>query len=167
MSTFCTGVTVVTAMSRETQPAEPDGEKPADGAPVGFTCQSFASLSLDPPLVSLAVSQNSRTWPHIAASGGFCVNVLDAGQHDLCRGFATGTAADRFAGVRWSPAPATGSPRIAGCLAWVDAELEAVHPGGDHLIVVGRVRAAHTSAEETAPLLFYRSTLYSNWFRTD
>ncbi|WP_267246506.1 flavin reductase family protein [Streptomyces sp. PR69] len=123
---FATGVTVVTALD-------------ADG-PAGFACQSFASLSLDPPLIAFMVGRTSTTWPRIARAGAFCVNILGAHQAALCRGFAV-SGADKFAGVEWDAAPATGSPRLAGVPAWIDCTIQAVHTGGDHLIVVGRVRA--------------------------
>ncbi|MFH8838702.1 flavin reductase family protein [Streptomyces sp. NPDC017868] len=137
---FASGVTIMTALD-------------ADG-PTGFACQSFASLSLDPPLVAFMVARTSTTWPRIAAAGTFCVNVLGADQGALCRSFAV-SGADKFTGVDWSPAPATGSPRLAGAPAWIDCTITAVHTGGDHLIVVGRVE--HLGAEEESePLLFYR-----------
>jgi flavin reductase (DIM6/NTAB) family NADH-FMN oxidoreductase RutF len=143
LGNFASGVTVVTA-----PPAE-DGDGPA-----GFACQSFASLSLDPPLVTFMVARTSTTWPRIARAGVFCVNVLGAEQGELCRAFAV-SGADKFAGVRHSPAPVTGSPRLDGVPAWIDCRIHAVHTGGDHLIVVGRV-VALGAAEGAAPLLFHR-----------
>ncbi|NUV68977.1 flavin reductase family protein [Streptomyces sp. CAI-121] len=137
---FASGVTVVTA--RDT-----------DG-PTGFACQSFASLSLDPPLVSFMVARTSTTWPRIARAGVFCVNILGAEQSALCRGFAV-SGADKFAGVAYGEAPATGSPLLDSVPAWIDCRIHAVHTGGDHLIVVGRVEALG-AAEEGEPLLFHR-----------
>ncbi|MFC9591233.1 flavin reductase family protein [Streptomyces sp. NPDC056944] len=137
---FASGVTIVTALD-------------ADG-PAGFACQSFASLSLDPPLVAFMVARTSTTWPRIAAAGTFCVNVLGADQGPLCRSFAV-SGADKFAGVDWTPAPVTGSPRLAGAPAWIDCAITAVHTGGDHLIAVGRVESLDAE-EESAPLLFHR-----------
>ncbi|MGW9130712.1 flavin reductase family protein [Streptomyces sp. NPDC055681] len=137
---FATGVTVVTAHT-------PDG-------PAGFACQSFASLSLDPPLVTFMVARTSTTWPRIARAGAFCVNILGAEQGALCRGFAV-SGADKFAGVTYGAAPATGSPLLASVPAWVDCRIQAVHTGGDHLIVVGRVEALG-AADGVAPLLFHR-----------
>ncbi|MGW1205808.1 flavin reductase family protein [Streptomyces cyaneofuscatus] len=137
---FASGVTVVTA-------------RDADG-PTGFACQSFASLSLDPPLVAFMVARTSTTWPRIARAGAFCVNILGAGQGALCRGFAV-SGADKFAGVAYEDAPATGSPLLGSVPAWVDCRVHAVHTGGDHLIVVGRVEALG-SAAEGEPLLFHR-----------
>lgn len=138
---YCTGVTTVTALE--------DGQ-----APAGFTCQTFVSLSLDPPLVSFSVSRSSRSWPRIRGAGQFCVNILSADQEALCRRFAL-RGIDRFAGVQWSPSRATGSPRLAGALAWVDCTLEAVYPGGDHEIAVGRVRDLDVADDGIGPLLFF------------
>ncbi len=143
LGNFATGVTVVTA------PAA-DGET----SPAGFACQSFSSLSLDPPLVSFMVGRTSTTWPRIARAGVFCVNVLGAHQGELCRGFAV-SGGNKFAGVGHDAAPVSGSPRLDGALAWVDCTVHAVHTGGDHLIVVGRVDALG-AGEEAAPLLFHR-----------
>ncbi|MER7808737.1 flavin reductase family protein [Streptomyces sp900116325] len=142
---FATGVTVVTAHD----PDDPDG-------PAGFACQSFASLSLDPPLVTFMVARTSTTWPRIARSGAFCVNILGAEQGALCRAFAV-SGADKFAGVTYRAAPATGSPLLASVPAWVDCRIQAVHTGGDHLIVVGRVEALG-AADGVGPLLFHRGT---------
>lgn len=140
---FATGVTVVAAYDTE--------------GPAGFACQSFASLSLDPPLVAFMVARTSTTWPRIARAGAFCVNVLGADQAGLCRAFAVSgsTGADKFAGVPYDAAPGTGSPRLAGVPAWIDCVVQAVHTGGDHLIVVGRVEALGAS-DDGDPLLFHR-----------
>ncbi|MGP3990589.1 flavin reductase family protein [Streptomyces sp. 3N207] len=144
---FASGVTVVTAPAAEGEPG-----------PAGFACQSFASLSLEPPLISFMVGRNSTSWPRIARAGVFCVNVLTAGQGELCRAFAV-SGADKFAGVSCSPAPVTGSPLLAGVAAWIDCEIHAVHTGGDHLIVVGRVRALDAAEGEPEPLIFHRGRL--------
>ncbi|MFB7425194.1 flavin reductase family protein [Streptomyces hydrogenans] len=138
---FASGVTLVTTV---------------DGAgPTGFACQSFASLSLDPPLVAFMVARTSTTWPRIAAAGTFCVNILGADQGPLCRAFAV-SGADKFAGVEWSPAPVTGAPRLPGSPAWIDCAITAVHTGGDHLVVVGRVEALGADDGHAEPLLFHR-----------
>lgn len=137
---FASGVTVVTA-------------RDADG-PTGFACQSFASLSLDPPLVTFMVARTSTTWPRIARAGVFCVNILGAEQGALCRGFAV-SGSDKFAGVPYGEAPATGSPLLDSVPAWIDCRVHAVHTGGDHLIVVGRVEALGAEVEGE-PLLFHR-----------
>lgn len=144
LGSFATGVTVITA------PAQDGGTGPA-----GFACQSFSSLSLDPPLVVFMVGRTSTTWPRIARAGVFCVNVLAGHQGELCRGFAV-SGGDKFAGVEHEPAPFSGSPRLTGIAAWIDCDIHAVHTGGDHLIVVGRVRALGTGDDDSAPLLFHK-----------
>ncbi|PBC62775.1 NADPH-flavin oxidoreductase [Streptomyces sp. Tue6028] len=149
LGNFASGVTVVTAPDTGTA----DREAPA--GPAGFACQSFASLSLDPPLVCFMVGRTSTTWPRIARAGVFCVNVLGAHQGELCRGFAV-SGADKFAGVAYDAAPVSGSPRLAGAAAWIDCTIHAVHTGGDHLIVVGRVDALGTGDADAAPLLFHK-----------
>lgn len=137
---FCTGVTVLTALD--------------DGGPVGFTAQSFTSVSLDPPLVSVCPARRSISWPRMAASGAFCANVLAEDQEAVGRAFAA-PGEDRFAGVGWKPSPVTGSPVLDGALAWVDCRLHAEHDGGDHLIAVAKVVDLAVGGGG-APLLFYR-----------
>ncbi len=136
---FGTGVTIITAMG-------PDG-------PLGFTCQSFASLSLQPPLITFSPSRASNSWPRIRAAGRFTVNILSAGNEPLSNQFAR-SGGDKFAGVEWTDGP-NGSPRLPGTLASIDCDLHAEYDGGDHTIVVGAVRdlEVHHSGE---PLLFYR-----------
>jgi flavin reductase (DIM6/NTAB) family NADH-FMN oxidoreductase RutF len=144
LGNFATGVAVITA------PPTAEGDSPA-----GFACQSFTSLSLTPPLVAFMVGRTSSTWPRIARAGVFCVNVLGAGQGELCRAFAV-SGADKFAGVPYDAAPVSGSPRLTGAVAWIDCAIHAVHTGGDHLIVVGRVNALGTADDPSGPLLFHR-----------
>ncbi|MFC5721761.1 flavin reductase family protein [Streptomyces gamaensis] len=150
LGAFASGVTVVTAPGTDRQP------------PAGFACQAFASLSLDPPLVVFMVGRTSTTWPRIARAGVFCVNILGARQEALCRSFAVSSSAagDKFSGVAHEPSPVTGSPRLAGAVAWVDCTVHAVHTGGDHLVVIGRVEALGTDEQAAAagPLLFHRGT---------
>jgi 3-hydroxy-9,10-secoandrosta-1,3,5(10)-triene-9,17-dione monooxygenase reductase component len=136
---FVSGIVVVTA-------AGPNG-------PLGFTCQSFASLSLDPPLVSFSPARTSTTWPKIRAIGSFCVNVLATGHEDISAGFAR-SGVDKFVDVEWRPAP-SGAPRLAGGSAWIDCTLWAEHDGGDHTIAIGRVVDLGADASRS-PLLYYR-----------
>src|SRR5215217_487162 len=138
---FRSGVTVVTALT-------------ADG-PAGFTCQSFSSLSLDPPLVAFAPARTSRTWPALRAIGRFCVNVLAEGQDEVSQNFAR-SGTDKFAGVRWSPS-AHGSPVLDDVVAWIDGELWAEYDGGDHSIVVARVLDLGADPDRR-PLLFHRGS---------
>ncbi|RJS47115.1 flavin reductase family protein [Nocardioides cavernaquae] len=136
---FATGVVIVTAS--------------ADGRPVGMTCQTFSSVSLDPPLVCFLPAHTSRSWPLMREAGHFCVNVLAEDQADIAGVFAS-KGADKFADVLWRPAE-SGAPILDGALAYVDCTLEAVHPAGDHDIVVGRVRALST-LRAADPLLYHR-----------
>ena len=136
---FPSGVTVVAS-------------EDADG-PVGFACQAFSALSLDPPLVLFSVGHTSTTWPRIEATGRFCVNFLAADHEQLCRAFAV-SGGDKFAGVEWSHSE-LGSPILAGAHGWVDCTIEATYPGGDHTIVVGRVHGLDADGEST-PLIFHR-----------
>lgn len=148
MGHFATGVTIVTAIDPETD------------KPVGFTAQSFLSLSIDPPLVAVSPARTSTSWPRIAAADGLCINILGADQEALCRGFAT-PSEDKFAGVGWRPSPSTGAPLIDGSLAWIDGRIEASYPGGDHEIVVIAVHdlgdATSEGEHSAGPLLFYRA----------
>jgi 3-hydroxy-9,10-secoandrosta-1,3,5(10)-triene-9,17-dione monooxygenase reductase component len=137
---FPTGVTVITALQ--------------DGAPVGLAVGSFSSLSLDPPLVLFCPGNQSSSWPKIRAAGSFCVNILGADQEHVCRVFA-GKDPDKFASIEWGRTKHTGSPVIEGVLAWIDCDIEEVLPGGDHDIVVGRVRDLDAHDHE-GPLVFYR-----------
>jgi 3-hydroxy-9,10-secoandrosta-1,3,5(10)-triene-9,17-dione monooxygenase reductase component len=141
LSHFATGIVVVTAVS--------------DGRPIGLTCQSFSSLSLDPPLIMFSVSKASRSWPELRAVGRFAVNILGDEQEAVSRTFAR-TGADKFAGLAWRPGT-TGAPLIAGALAHIECTLGAVHDGGDHVIAVGRVLGLEERTDESHPLLFFRS----------
>ena len=136
---FATGVTVVAGVD--------------DGEPVGLAVGSFFSLSLEPALVGFCPDKSSTSWSRMEASGSFCVNILGDDQEDVCRVFAT-SAEDKFTSIGWRPAE-TGSPLIDGVLAWVDCDVEAVHDGGDHHIVVGRVRGLGIG-HEGEPLVFFR-----------
>jgi 3-hydroxy-9,10-secoandrosta-1,3,5(10)-triene-9,17-dione monooxygenase reductase component len=132
-----------------------------EGRPVGLSIQSFASLSLDPPLVSLSVSLASATWPAIAAGGRFCASILSADQEALCRRFAV-SGADKFEGVPWTASPRTLSPRIEGALAWVDCGIRAVYQAGDHWLIVADVLDLGLDlgrdGRARLPLLFYQGT---------
>lgn len=136
---FVTGVTVVTGLD-------------ADG-PVGFACQSFASVSLDPPLVMFCAGHGSRSWPRIRAAGRFSVSILAEDQQELCDRFGS-SRGRKFAGLDWHRSP-WGTPAFDGVLARVHAEIEAVHPAGDHDLVVGRVLGLEALRADR-PMVFYR-----------
>jgi len=136
---FVSGIVVITA-------AGPAG-------PLGFTCQSFASLSLDPPLVSFAPARTSTTWPRIREIGVLCVNVLAAGHEELSSGFAR-SGGDKFAGVDWHTGP-SGAPLLHGVSAWIDCTLWNEYDGGDHTVAVGLVHDLGAEPDRL-PLLYYR-----------
>ena len=131
---FCTGITIITTMH--------------DGVPNGFACQSFAALSLDPPLVLFCPTKVSRSWQAIEASGRFCVNVLTEKQREVCARFGS-REPDKFGGVGWHPS-GLGSPVL-------DCTVHSVHDGGDHFVVFGLVQElSEVPAVKPRPLLFYR-----------
>jgi 3-hydroxy-9,10-secoandrosta-1,3,5(10)-triene-9,17-dione monooxygenase reductase component len=136
---FCSGVTVITATDA--------------AGPVGFTCQSFASLSLDPPLVSFAPARTSSSWPRIRHARRFCINVLADDQVEVSSAFAR-SGTDKFAGVAWRPSP-QGAPVLAGVVAWIDCELWAEYAGGDHSLVAASVVDLGADPART-PLVFHR-----------
>jgi 3-hydroxy-9,10-secoandrosta-1,3,5(10)-triene-9,17-dione monooxygenase reductase component len=136
---FASGVVVVTATH--------------ESEPLGFTCQSFASLSLDPPLVILCPAHTSTTWPRIRRVGSFCVNILAEDQEQLSRRFAR-SGPDKYQGSKWILAP-SGSPVFEGIVAWVDCSLRDEFDGGDHTVVVGAVHALEAHADRQ-PLLYHR-----------
>jgi 3-hydroxy-9,10-secoandrosta-1,3,5(10)-triene-9,17-dione monooxygenase reductase component len=136
---FATGVTVITGL--------------AGDEPVGFACQAFAALSLEPPLVLFCPAKTSSTWPRLATSGRFCANILAAEQRDVARRFGV-SGPDKFAGLGWSADP-DGLPILAGVLTWASCAVEIVHSEGDHYVVVARItRLGDCIAGD--PLLFYR-----------
>lgn len=122
--TFMTGVTVVTT-------------RDAEGRPLGFTANSFSSVSLDPPLLLVSMARASQNYAAFAAARGFAINVLSEGQKDVSNTFAR-PVEDRFATVYWRNGPA-GSPIIAGVAAWFDCSLHQIVEAGDHAILIGRV----------------------------
>ena len=138
---FPTGVTVVTART--------------EAGPVGCVVGSFFSVSLDPLLVGFAAGRHSTTWAAIRQVGSFCVNILGTDQLDLSSQMS-GTD-DRFSGLSHTNAPVSGAPVLDGVPAWVDCSIEAIHPAGDHDLVVGRVEAFEANADHSSgPLIFHR-----------
>ncbi|WP_432920786.1 flavin reductase family protein [Microbispora sp. CA-135349] len=137
---FASGVTVVTGLD--------------DGEPVGFACQSFASVSLEPPLVLFCADHKGRAWPRIRNSGRFCVNVLGEDQVDICGRFGSSNGR-KFDGLDWDLSR-WGTPALRGVLLRVHGEVREVHVAGDHDVVIGRVRELEPVATDQRPMLFYR-----------
>ena len=137
---FATGVTVITTE--------------VDGAIRALTANSFTAVSLDPPLVLFCVGKTTKTGQAIHAVKGFAVNILQRDQQDLSTYFAGGWThplPPPFSFLDWE-----GGPRLDGCAAAVGCSIHAIHDGGDHWIVVGRVQALHRTSC-TSPLLFHSS----------
>ena len=121
---FLTGVTVVTTHDRE-------------GNPLGFTANSFSSVSLDPPLLLISLAKTSRNYEAFTTSPGFAVNILTEDQKDISQTFAT-PVEDRFAKVTWEKG-SFGSPVFSNVAAWFDCSIHQVIEAGDHAILIGRV----------------------------
>jgi flavin reductase (DIM6/NTAB) family NADH-FMN oxidoreductase RutF len=139
MSHWTTGVAVVTSRS--------------DDGPRGATTNALTSLSLDPPLVLVALDRGSNTLAAALASGRFCVNVLAGGQEEIARRFATkASGVEKLAGVPHELVD--GVPVLGGALAWLACELEQDVPGGDHVILIGRPLEASVD-RNAKPLVFF------------
>jgi flavin reductase (DIM6/NTAB) family NADH-FMN oxidoreductase RutF len=137
MGRFATGVTVVTSRYGEEL--------------VGLTANAVASLSLDPPLVLVAIDRASQTHPKLVASGCYAINILSAEQQELSQRFASRGPKD-FSDLEVSTA-VTGAPILGGVLGWVDCRVTAILPGGDHDIFIGQIEAGDW--REGSPLLYF------------
>ncbi|HEU4327217.1 MAG TPA: flavin reductase family protein [Roseiflexaceae bacterium] len=138
MGHFASGVTVVTTQH--------------EGRMYGVTISSFASLSLQPPLILICLDKGSTSHEAIAASGAFVVNILDKRQEHLSRRFSSRDE-DKFTGVAWQPGQ-LGIPVLDGALGVIECRLHNTLPGGDHTIYVGEV--LHVDVADGSPLLYYR-----------
>lgn len=136
---FASGVTVVTGMD--------------DEGPVGFACQSFASVSLEPPLILFCADHQGKSWPRIRDTGRFSVNVLHEDQADVCQRFGSHKG-HKYEGLEWELSR-WATPLLPGVLMRVHAEIHDVHTAGDHDVVIGRVLELESLAEER-PLIFFR-----------
>ena len=124
LAQFATGVTIVCTRA-------------PNGRYVGFTANSFNSVSLDPPLILWTIARRSGSLAAFESAERYAVNVLSSEQADLARRFSR-PHADRFAGVAhrlgWSDAPL-----VDGCVAWLECRHHARHAAGDHVVFVGEV----------------------------
>lgn len=136
LGSFVTGVTVVTTDS-------PDG-------PVAIVANSFASVSLDPPLVLWSPAKSSHRFEHFHGSRRFAVHILAADQLDICKKILDSKTAISKVPTHLSHC---GMPIIEGALATFECNLEATHDAGDHAIIIGRVTKAHHNGG--APLVFH------------
>lgn len=140
--TFMTGVTVVTAHDK-------------NGAPLGFTANSFTSVSLDPPLVLVCLANTSQNYDALVGAVGFAVNILAETQIAISNTFAR-PSENRFADISWHNGP-QGSPVIDDVAAWFDCTLHQTVQAGDHVILIGAVKAFDST---TAPGLGYARGSY-------
>jgi flavin reductase (DIM6/NTAB) family NADH-FMN oxidoreductase RutF len=141
---FGSGLTVITGQSED--------------GPVGFTCQSFCSLSLTPALVTFAPARTSTTWPIIRTLDTFAINILSDRQTGLSNAFAR-SGTDKFAGIEWRHGR-YGAPLLADVLATLECRIWAEYDGGDHAIVAAEVLDLQVH-EERAPLLYYKGRYMS------
>ena len=139
LGTFATGVTIITAVA-------------PDGKPYGLTCNSFASVSLNPPLVLWSLGMFSNGLSVFQNASHFTVNVLGASQQDLANRFAK-SSEDKFAGVEWAPGLGK-APVLGNCVASFQCRAANRYYGGDHIIFLGAVEAYAYNRQE--PLLFAR-----------
>lgn len=140
--TFMTGVTVVTSHTAEDEP-------------LGFTANSFTSVSLDPPMVLVCLANTSQNYDALVNGEGFAVNILSEHQIEISNTFAR-PVEDRFASVDWHKGPA-GSPVIDGVSAWFDCKMYKTVDAGDHVILIGLVQAFDST---TTPGLGYARGAY-------
>lgn len=144
LSHFATGVTVITSLGSAAEP-------------VGTTASAVSSLSLDPPLLLVCLGRASTTLAAIRRHGAFAVNVLAAAQHELSGHFARSGAAASWASVSHRVSR-HGLPLLTGALASVECAVERCVDGGDHEIVIGRVRGLDVTSGNHEPLVHYRGS---------
>lgn len=142
LGSFPTGVTIVTALD-------------AEGEPWGLTANSFTSVSLDPPVISVCIAKAGRVFKTLSGSDHFAVNILSAGQKDLALHFASDVE-NRFTGTEWMPGRA--APLLPGASAQLDCEVHGRVDSGDHEILLGRV-VNYASAPEP-PLVYCRGVFF-------
>lgn len=138
---FPTGVAIITTRGN-------------DGRPLGLTCNSFSSVSLEPPLVLFSLRKESSLRADFEAGSGFAINILSQRQDALSGRFASSRIADKFEGVAWHAGP-LGMPIIEDCLAGFECSVFARHEAGDHLVFIGQVRHMSDGATDHA-LVFYK-----------
>lgn len=141
LSHFATGITVVTGRDE-------------DGRQRAVTVNAFTSVSLEPPLILYCLGRSAFNFDVFANAKAFAVNILSADQQALSDRFAR-ESEDDFSDLAVTEL-ATGVPALAGSLAVLDCETEAIQEAGDHLIVIGRVKALDMP-REAEPLIYFRS----------
>ncbi|MGW6172256.1 flavin reductase family protein [Arthrobacter sp. NPDC055138] len=145
LGSFLTGVTVITTVG-------PDGEYR------GITANSFASVSLDPPLVLFCIGKQSSNCDAFEQSEGFNVHILSSDQQSLARQFVRGTPEEKFANVSVQETE-TGSPLLTDANSWLACRKHQVVDAGDHYIIIGEVYEC--DAQDARPLGFFQSQFQS------
>lgn len=145
VSRFATGVAVVSARY--------------GGVQFAMTANSFPSVSLDPVLVLFCVDRTARFHDVVLSADGWGVSVLGNGHEPASRWFATRGRPDdaQLADFPWTPGGRTGAALFHAAIATLECRTYAVHDGGDHAIVVGRVLEATSTPGPAVPLVFYES----------
>lgn len=144
MGHFATGVSVITTL---------DGDRPH-----GITVNALSSVSLDPPLVMIALDHRRRITPIVRAARRYAVNILGEDQQALSDCFAGAPVVpdrEAFCGAAWAPGE-TGLPLLNGVIATLECEVVAAHTVGDHVLFIGRVVAIANDEHHPMPLLYYR-----------
>ncbi|WP_370653484.1 flavin reductase [Caballeronia sp. Lep1P3] len=139
-----TGVTIVTTAT-------------SDGKPLGFTANSFSSVSLDPALLLVSIAKTSGNFTTFSTTGHFAINVLAEGQKDLSNTFAR-PSDDRFAHVDWQMS-AHDNPLLSGVSAWFDCTTHEIVDAGDHALIIGKIEAFHSAGY--AGLGYYRGGYFT------
>ena len=144
MGQFATGVTVVTTLD--------------DGRPLGITVNALSSVSLDPPIVMVALDRKRFIVPAIDESRRYAVSILAEDQHwlsDCFAGASVTPARDAFCGAAWHPG-VTGLPILAGAIASLECDVMDRFAVGDHFLYVGRVTGLALDEPDAPPLLYHR-----------
>lgn len=146
MAELAAGVTVVTSLW--------------GGMAHAMTATAFTSVSVAPPLILVCVGKTSRFHAAVTQAGRWAVSLLSADQVELARHFSRSgrDLATQFEGVASVPAPYSQAPVLTGAQAWLDCTTHALHDGGDHTIVVGRVVASGRESVDDGPLTYHRGT---------
>jgi flavin reductase (NADH) len=141
MGSFASGVCVVTTVDENDEPR-------------GLTCSAFCSVSVDPPLLLVSLSNRSGTLPAVLSSNRFAVNILGSQGQSVSQLFASG-AKDKFSRVRWEPGPATGTPLLQVNVAHAECEVFDAVEEGDHTLLIGRVVGGGTEQDRHS-LVYWR-----------
>ena len=141
MGKFATGVTVVTTTNDA-------------GEPIGLTANSFTSVSLEPPLVLWNLGDHCNCYDDFKNTSRFVIHILDREQENLSTHFAS-SSEDKFNLIEWEMNE-RGLPVLAECSISIECSVEEIYPGGDHLIMLGRVEHFYDRGADDSPLIFYQ-----------